>query len=234
MQSRAKEDIDEDHSGMTKPLKQEKTTSPSKEGEEAIPITPDLSHLSPEQKQIILSQTELGHTKSTPSYLDIYRFSTFFERCLDVIGIVASIGAGVCQPLMIFIFGDLITDFVTYTTAVDTGMNVEGARANLTNGVKDGALYLVYIAIAMLVCTYIYMGIWTLNGEKTARRIREQYFNAAMKQNMGWWETVGPGEITTRLTTDMASLQRGISDKVPLLTQSLSCFCAAFVVAFIK
>ena len=55
-----------------------------------------------------------------------------------------------------------------------------------------------------------------------------------MKQNIGWWETVGPGEITTRLTTDMASLQRGISEKVPLLTQSLSCFCAAFVVAFIK
>lgn len=206
----------------------------SKYGEEAVRITPDLSHLTPVQKQIILAQTELGHDKNKPSYLQIYGFATRLERFLNIVGLITAIAAGTCQPLMVYVFGDLITDFVNYTTAVNNGVDIENARTDLTNGVRDGALYLIYIAIAMFVCTYTYMAIWTFNGEKTARRIREQYFTAVLKQNIGWWETVGPGEITTRLTSDMASLQRGISEKVPLLIQSLSCFCAAFVVAFIK
>lgn len=226
------------HESDTCEKKQDQTSrqskSNSKDGEDAVSIEPDLSHLSPEQQKIILSQTELGHDKSNPSYLDLYSFATFPERCLNVLGLFAAAGAGVCQPLMIFVFGDLITDFVNYTTALNTGNDLAGARADLTNGVKDGALYLVYIAIAMFCCTYTYMGIWTYNGEKITRRIREQYFKAVMRQNIGWWETVGAGEITTRLTSDMATLQRGISEKVPILTQSLSCFCVAFVVAFVK
>ena len=156
MKSRAGQHKDEKKVNKAMKNDEEKAKPLSKQGEEAISITPDLSHLSPEQKQIILSQTELGHDKSSPSYLDIYGFATFPERCLNVLGLVASIGAGVCQPLMIFIFGDLITDFMTYTTATNTGVNVDAARANLTNGVKDGALYLVYLAIAMFVCIHLH------------------------------------------------------------------------------
>lgn len=135
---------------------------------------------------------------------------------------------------MIFVFGNLITSFVNYTTAVNTGIDLPLAQADLEDGIKEGALYLVYIAIAMFGCTYIYMGIWTYNGEKIARRIREQYFRAVLRQNIGFWETIGAGEITTRLTTDMALVQRGISEKVCILVQYLTQFVTGFIVAFVK
>ena len=205
-----------------------------KEGEEKVQMGPDLSHLTPAQQQIILAQTELGHEKSEASYLDLYRFATPLERCLNALGLFTAIGAGVCQPLMIFVFGNLITNFVDFTTAVNTGINLPLAQDNLSSGIKEGALYLVYISIAMFGCTYIYMGIWSYNGEKIAGRIREQYFAAVLRQNIGFWETIGAGEITNRLTTDSNLIQRGISEKVCILVQYLTQFITGFIVAFIK
>lgn len=224
-------DIDADEKAA---IRDNQTKKKSKSEEDVVSIAPDLSHLTPEQQEIILAQTKLPDTKKDPSYLDLYTFATPLERCLNVLGLLAAVAAGVCQPLMIFILGDLITDFVSYTTAVNTNENIPGARADLSNGVKDGALYLVYIAIAMFACTYTYMGIWSYNGEKTARRIREQYFKAVLRQNIGFWETIGPGEITTRLTTDMSLVQRGISEKIPIMAQYLTQLAAGFTVAFIK
>lgn len=223
--------------------KEEKKGTPTQPDAPGGKETPDsaictlqdnLSHLDEHAKQVILQQTAIGNEDRKPSYLGLYNFGTLAERTLNVIALVAAVGAGACLPLMVFVFGDLITSFVAYTTAVNTGIGTDGARSALTADVRDGCLYLVYIAIAMFFLTYFYMGVWTYNGEKISRRIREQYFRAVMRQNIAFWETIGPGEITTRLVGDMNVLQRGISEKVPLLVQYLSQFIAGFVVALVK
>ena len=54
----------------------------------------------------------------------------------------------------------------------------------------------------MFICTYLYMYIWVYTGEVNSRRIREKYLQAVLRQNIAFFDKVGPGEIATRIQTD--------------------------------
>ena len=54
----------------------------------------------------------------------------------------------------------------------------------------------------MFACTYVYMSIWAYTGEVNAKRIRERYFHAILRQDVAYFDNVGAGEITTRIQAD--------------------------------
>jgi ABC-type multidrug transport system fused ATPase/permease subunit len=54
----------------------------------------------------------------------------------------------------------------------------------------------------MFICTYIYMCTWVYTAEVTAKRIRERYLKAILRQDVAFFDKVGPGEVTTRIQTD--------------------------------
>lgn len=80
------------------------------------------------------------------------------------------------------------------------------------------------------VCTvgFIY------TGEHITQKIREQYLAAILRQNIAFFDKLGAGEITTRITADTNLVQDGISEKIGLTLTAVSTFVTAFVIAFIK
>jgi len=46
------------------------------------------------------------------------------------------------------------------------------------------------------------MFIWTYTGEVTSKRIRERYLQAILRQDISYFESIGPGEIATRIQND--------------------------------
>lgn len=55
-----------------------------------------------------------------------------------------------------------------------------------------------------------------------------------MRQNIAFFDKLGAGEITTRITADTNLIQDGISEKIGLTLNAVSMFLTAFVIAFIK
>lgn len=53
-----------------------------------------------------------------------------------------------------------------------------------------------------------------------------------MKQNIGFFDNLGAGEVTTRITADTNRIQEGISEKVALTIGALATFATAFVIGF--
>lgn len=53
-----------------------------------------------------------------------------------------------------------------------------------------------------MVCTYVYMNIWVHTGEVNAKRIRERYLQAILRQDIAFFDSVGAGEVATRIQTD--------------------------------
>jgi ATP-binding cassette, subfamily B (MDR/TAP), member 1 len=53
-----------------------------------------------------------------------------------------------------------------------------------------------------------------------AKMIREKYFEAILRQNVAWFDSVSTGDLTNRLTADMALIQEGMSDKVGCSSRS--------------
>lgn len=95
-------------------------------------------------------------------------------------------------------------------------------------------LYLVYIAIATFVMTYIATVGFIYVGEHISAKTRAQYLAACLRQNIAFFDKLGAGEITTRITADTNLVQDGISEKVGLTLTSLATFITAFVIGFIK
>ena len=59
-----------------------------------------------------------------------------------------------------------------------------------------------FIGIGTFVCTYFFIHIWVYTGQANAKRIRERYLQAVLRQDIAFFDKVGAGEIATRIQTD--------------------------------
>ncbi|KAF8546798.1 hypothetical protein OG21DRAFT_1450858, partial [Imleria badia] len=143
---------------------------------------------------------------------------------------------------MSLLFGSLTQQFVSFgSTQAQYLQNVNNATAlqelqeaaaNFRSGAALDASYLVYIGIGTLACTFIYMIIWIYTGEVNAKRIREKYLQAVLRQDIAYFDTVGAGEVATRIQTDTHLVQQGMSEKVALVVSFISAFITGFVLAY--
>ena len=110
------------------------------------------------------------------------------------------------------------------------GQNVGSFRSDLNHY----TLYFVYLGVAEFGTIFLALAGWLWVGEHIAQKVREQYLAAILRQNVGYFDRLGAGEITTRITVDTNLVQDGISEKVALTFIAFSSFLAAFVIGFVK
>lgn len=106
--------------------------------------------------------------------------------------------------------------------------------SHLSSLVARFALYYVYIAIGQFVSVYISTAGFMIGGESITQRLREKYLAAILRQNMAFFDVLGAGEITTRITADMNLIQDSLTGKLSLTLYSCSNFGTAFIISFVK
>ncbi|ORX41151.1 multidrug resistance protein 1 [Kockovaella imperatae] len=179
-------------------------------------------------------------------FFKLYRFATPLERTFNIIGVILAAAAGAAQPLMTLIFGRFttsITEFgkIEQTIAEHRGMATAAERAALEAAKHDlriasghNALYLMAIGIGIFITTFSYMFIFNWTGELNAKRIRQRYLKAVLRQDIAYFDDVGAGEVATRIQTDCHLVQEGTSEKVALVVQYFATFVTGFVLAFVR
>lgn len=90
------------------------------------------------------------------------------------------------------------------------------------------------MGIGEFICVYYSTVAFIYTGEHISQKIREQYLGAILRQNIGFFDNLGAGEITTRITADTNLIQEGISEKISLTLTALATFITAFIIGFIK
>lgn len=73
---------------------------------------------------------------------------------------------------------------------------------------------------------------WSYTGERQTQRFRERYVNAILSQEIGWFDTCGAGELSTRVAELTGKIQDGMGRKVGDLIQYLTQIVASYAVAF--
>ncbi|KAI0714082.1 P-loop containing nucleoside triphosphate hydrolase protein [Cerioporus squamosus] len=176
----------------------------------------------------------------------LFRFSTKTELLMDFIGLIAAAAAGAAQPLMSLLFSRLTQDFVTFgtilqltsspdpATAAQAQQELPIAAAGFKHSAALNASYLVYIGVGMFVCTYTYMVVWVYTGEVNAKRLRERYLQAVLRQDIAYFDNVGAGEVATRIQTDTHLVQQGTSEKVAMVVNFLAAFVTGFILAYVR
>ncbi|KAF2142944.1 uncharacterized protein K452DRAFT_248585 [Aplosporella prunicola CBS 121167] len=180
----------------------------------------------PEHEQVILKrQLETPPTKVT--YFTLYRYATRKDYIIMIVSSICAIAAGAVLPLMTVVFGSLAGTFQGMLSG-------STSTSDFNDDLVHYVLYFVYLGIGEFVTCYIYTVGWIYVGEQLSSRMRQAYLAAILRQNIGYFDKLGSGEITTRITADSNLVQDGISEKVGLVLQSLATFVTAFIIAFVK
>ncbi len=183
------------------------------------------AHLPEAEAQILKRQVDIPVVKS--GWGTLYRYSTKWDIAIIVVSAICSIAAGAALPLMTIIFGNLAGSFSGYVEGLPT-------HAQFEHTITHMVLYFVYIGIAEFITVYISTVGFIYTGEHISGKIRVNYLEACMRQNIGFFDKLGSGEITTRITADTNLVQDGISEKVGLTLNAVATFVTAFVIGFIK
>lgn len=62
------------------------------------------------------------------------------------------------------------------------------------------AYYYSGLGGGVLLAAYIQVSFWTLAAGRQIRKIRQKFFHAILRQEMGWFDIKGTTELNTRLT----------------------------------
>jgi len=183
------------------------------------------AQLSEHEASTLRSQTDVPEVNI--KYKDLFRYASKADLAIIAVSALCAIASGVALPAMTIIFGSLTGTFSDYLAG-------ESSTSDFNSAIAGNALDLVYIGIGMFVANYVFTVGLIHTGERIAGQIRKEYFSAVLRQNIGYFDKLGSGEITTRITADTNTIQVGISEKLGLVLQALATFVGAYVIGLIK
>ena len=184
-----------------------------------------LDRLPEYEREVLKRQLDTKETHVTP--FTLFRYATRNDLLIMLVSAICAIAAGAALPLMTILFGNLAKVFQNFFFGTLSGHEFNHQLGHYT-------IYYVYLAIAEFVTTYIATVGFIYVGEHVTQKIREHYLAAILRQNIGFFDRLGAGEITTRITADMNSVQDGISEKIGLTLTAISTFVTAFIIGYIQ
>ncbi|OSS43271.1 hypothetical protein B5807_12119 [Epicoccum nigrum] len=170
---------------------------------------------------------QVNNPKLTFGYTALVRYAKTKEAFAMIVATVASIVAGATMPFMTLVYGNLTGSF--------TSFSVEAvAVPQLNDQINQYTLYLVYIGIVSYATSWISFVGFSYAGERITKQIRQLYLRAILRQNIAFFDFLGSGEITARISSDMNLLQDGTGHKVGLFITGISTFVSAIIIGFIQ
>ncbi|KAI9813849.1 MAG: GTPase-activating protein [Pycnora praestabilis] len=157
------------------------------------------------------------------NFATLFRYARRTDVIVLIISTLSAIYGGALIPMMPLIFSRFASSFVK----IGGGTN-ESIKDSLTHNL----LWFIYMAINLFIVMFIATLGFTRSGENITRRIREQYLGGLLRQELAFFDDLGVGECTERLTADINAIQKGISEKIARTLHALSTFFTAFVIGF--
>ncbi|PWN47170.1 P-loop containing nucleoside triphosphate hydrolase protein [Violaceomyces palustris] len=172
--------------------------------------------------------------KLSSNYIALFRYSDRYDYLLIVVGIISAIGSGVPLPLIGMLFGDLIDEFNGVTCTRESGSDSSSYQGSFMSAVDDKVVKIAIVASVNFCLIWTYTCCWSYLGERLVRKMREKYLAAVLKQDMEFFDTMKPGEVGTRLSADLLTIQNGTSEKLGIMISAVSYFVTSYIVAFNK
>ena len=79
------------------------------------------------------------------------------------------------------------------------GSNATNDPSKVSKEMLTFAIWYIGLGLFQILAGYISTAFLNISAEKQASRIRKAYFRAMLRQEVGWYDSVSSGELTTRL-----------------------------------
>ncbi|KAF3819093.1 hypothetical protein GH733_013243 [Mirounga leonina] len=138
--------------------------------------------------------------------LTLFRYSDWQDKLLMSLGTIMAIAHGSGLPLMMIVFGQMTDKFVdtagNFSFPVNFSLSMLNPGRILEEEMTRYAYYYSGLGAGVLVAAYIQVSFWTLAASRQIRKIRQEFFHAILRQEIGWFDVSDTTELNTRLTDD--------------------------------
>ncbi|KAF3482805.1 ABC multidrug transporter Mdr1 [Arthroderma uncinatum] len=172
-------------------------------------------------------QQQLDLVECKVSYWQLYRYASTGDFVVLAISALCAITAGAMVPFFWVIFGNIAQLFQDVTLR-------QISQDSFSRELSARSLFLVVFGVGVFFATYISIVGYIFVGDRVTRKIREEYLRALMRQNIAFFETNGPGALTSKLSYDCGLIQDGISEKAAFTLSAIATLFSAFIIGFIK
>jgi len=152
-------------------------------------------------------------------FTDLFRYATTADMVLMGFGWLASVGAGGTQPMLMVLFGDMVS--ATSSSTFDIEALVEPLVWKM----------LIVAVIAMTLYTTAYFTI-PFVAARQIKRIREEYFKATLRQDMEWFDNLPPGHLSVEFSETAHEIYKGIAQKMVEIVDASSQLLFGLSLAF--
>ena len=81
---------------------------------------------------------------------------------------------------------------------------------------------------------YIHTSCFNISAIRGVRRLRLEYVQAVLRQDMSYFDTYTPGSVATKISNNANLIQNGLAEKAGTAIQGFAMLIASFIVAFTR
>ena len=141
---------------------------------------------------------------------------------LLLLGVALCIIAGVCYPVILYIVGVTLDEFINYAVTViittdnytsndyfcniaDNGklldyITTDDRVGMLRDETAKNTYYIWGIALLLFVSASMCRFLWSISASCQARNMRLNYFKSVLTRHVGWFDINSPAELPTHLS----------------------------------
>ncbi|OBT71595.1 hypothetical protein VF21_09533 [Pseudogymnoascus sp. 05NY08] len=175
------------------------------------------------EEEILQQQIQFDDVKI--SFLGLYHYASALDIILALVSAICAVLGGACQPLPALVFSRITHIFVQVN-------NAKGENEAASNQINRYTLFFLYIAIGCFVTQFVATAGFNYTGARIARRVKEHYMGAILRQNIAIFDKQGAGGMATQLNSDAKTIQDGISQKLALTLSAVGTLGSTFIVCF--
>lgn len=153
-------------------------------------------------------------------YSKLYCFASRKDKLYMFIGHLAAVITGVGLPSFVFLMGNVIDSFASFDEVLDS--------------IKRISLILVLIGIAIWFFSYIYYAFLLMFSELVGYKLRVEYFRAILRQDIAWFDSINPSELSAKVPKEVMAMQRALGEKMGTIVLSLFMCMSGLAFAFSK
>ena len=165
--------------------------------------------------------------KNTPDvvpFRKLFRYATLKDKILIFLGVLGSSCDGVSLPLFALFIGEVPNSF---------GPQNDNGQA-IVDAASDISLKFLYVGIGSFFASYIGFAAWLAVGERQGIEIRKRYFKSLLQQEIAFYDSINPNELSTKISEECFNIQQGIGEKISTFINGVAMLIAGLVIGYIK
>ena len=131
----------------------------------------------------------------------MFRYADAFDGACLFFGCLAAACCGASQPVVMVIMGQMLD-------------HLNSGSQSLQDLVNQTCFYYCIVGSGMIFFSICQVTFLTITGERNAQRLRAKYVKAILAQEVGWFDTVGAAELSTKVADNCGKLQDGMGVKL--------------------